>query len=221
MNLSANQIAQYAYNAGFRGQALITAIAVALAESNGNTQAYNPENAAGTPNGSGSRGLWQIYGKAHPQYNNDSVYDPQVNANAAYAVSNGGNFAPWSTFNGGQYKQYLNTAASAASSVNGTVIQGTTLAASDPCAWSKAYGSAAYTACQLAIGAGAAITPGGSTLAPGGGLNSAIGSVSSWLDPMRIIKVAIGVGMVLVALLLLVAPDAAKTAVKAAPVIGA
>jgi len=97
------QIAQVAYNAGFRGQALNEAVAVALAESGGNPIAYNPEAAAGTKAGSGSRGLWQIYGGAHPEYNNNSVFNPQANANAAYKVflQAGGRFTPWSTYNQG------------------------------------------------------------------------------------------------------------------------
>lgn len=103
MILNSSQIAQLAYNAGFRGEALNIAVAVALAESGGNTQAYNPEIAAGTPTGSGSRGLWQIYGAAHPEYNNDSAFDPQTNAIAAYKVFReaGNRFTPWSTYNAG------------------------------------------------------------------------------------------------------------------------
>lgn len=108
-NLTPAQIYQYAYRAGFRGGDLVTAVAVALRESGGNTQAYNPESAAGTRPGSGSRGLWQIYGTAHPEFNNDLVYDPQANANAAYKVYReaGGRFTPWSTFNNGSASQLV------------------------------------------------------------------------------------------------------------------
>ena len=103
MALTPQQIAQYAYNAGFRGAALNQAVAVAIAESGGNPAAYNPEAAAGTKTGSGSRGLWQIYGSAHPEFNNPSAFDPQVNANAAFKVFReaGNRFTPWSTFNQG------------------------------------------------------------------------------------------------------------------------
>lgn len=106
--LTASQIRKLAYDAGFRGSALDIAVAVALSESNGRPTAYNPEAAAGTAQGSGSRGLWQIYGTAHPQYNNDAVYDPAANARAAYAVYReaGGSFRPWSTYNNGSYKQW-------------------------------------------------------------------------------------------------------------------
>lgn len=103
MILNSSQIAQLAYKAGFRGDALNIAVAIALAESGGNARAYNPELAAGTPPGSGSRGLWQIYGVAHPEFNNDSAFDPETNARAAYKVFReaGNRFTPWSTYNAG------------------------------------------------------------------------------------------------------------------------
>jgi len=107
--LTADQIRTLAQNAGFTGSALDIAVAVALAESGGNTNSYNPETAAGTAAGSGSRGLWQIYGSAHPEYNNDAVLDPAANAAAAYKVYQeaGNSFTPWSTFNNGAINQFL------------------------------------------------------------------------------------------------------------------
>lgn len=119
--LSPQQIAQVSYNAGFRGQSLINAIAIALAESGGNPSAYNPELAAGTRPGSGSRGIFQIYGQAHPEYNSSLMFDPNANAQAAYKVYQqaGGRFTPWSTLNQGSYKQYLGLAQSAAAQLTG------------------------------------------------------------------------------------------------------
>lgn len=103
MALTPNDIAQLAYNAGFRGSALRMAVAIALAESNGNPNAYNPEVAAGTRPGHGSRGLWQIYGTAHPEYDNEQTFNPVTNAQAAFKVYTeaGNRFTPWSTFNNG------------------------------------------------------------------------------------------------------------------------
>lgn len=108
--LTEQQVAQLAYQAGFRGDDIKMAVAIAKAESGFNTQAYNPEIAAGTAKGSGSRGLWQIYGAAHPQYNSNLAFDPVVNARAAYEVFKemGGKFTPWSTFNNGSAQQYYN-----------------------------------------------------------------------------------------------------------------
>ena len=102
-NLSPQQLAQLASEAGFRGDAVKWAVAIALAESGGNPSAYNPELGAGTAPNAGSRGLWQIYGTAHPEYNSSIAFDPRTNAQAAYKVFReaGGRFTPWSTFNNG------------------------------------------------------------------------------------------------------------------------
>lgn len=119
MILSPAEIAKYAYKAGFRGDALNIAVAIALAESGGDTNAYNPETAAGTAAGSGSRGLWQIYGAAHPEFNNDRTFDPMVNARAAYKVfiEAGNRFTPWSTYNQGMANPTQNWAAAAGSGI--------------------------------------------------------------------------------------------------------
>lgn len=111
-NLTASQIATYAANAGFTGQDLITAVAIALAESSGNPNAYNPETAANTPSGQGSYGLWQIYLNMHPEFAGQNLYDPQTNANAAFQVyiEAGGTFTPWSTYSGGAYLAQLDAA---------------------------------------------------------------------------------------------------------------
>lgn len=109
--LSAEQIAQHAYRAGFRGQALTTAVAVALAESGGNAHAHN-----GTPPDN-SYGLWQVnmIGSLGParrkEFHLDSdkeLFDPDHNAKAAYAISgHGKSFEPWSTYTSGAYKKHL------------------------------------------------------------------------------------------------------------------
>lgn len=102
-------IATYAAQAGFVGNDLVTAVAIALAESSGNSRAYNPEAQAGTPIGKGSYGLWQIYLNAHPEFTGQDLYDPQTNANAAFSVySNAGSsFSPWNTYKNGAYQSQL------------------------------------------------------------------------------------------------------------------
>jgi len=118
--LTPAQISYYAQRAGFTGQDLVTAVAIALAESSGNPNTYNPETAAGTPQGQGSYGLWQIYLTAHPEYAGVNLYDPQTNANAAFAIySAAGGFSPWSTYNSGEYQAYLIPSASVAPPVPG------------------------------------------------------------------------------------------------------
>lgn len=100
MKLPASEIAQYAAGAGFFGDDLVTAVAVALAESGGNPKAYNPETQAGTPEGKGSFGLWQIYLYKHQEFAMLDLYEPAANAAAAFSVyaAAGNSFRPWSTF---------------------------------------------------------------------------------------------------------------------------
>lgn len=108
--LSASQIAALASSAGFQGEDLITAVAIALAESGGDPNAHGDL----TLPGSGSYGLWQIYAHSHPEFGPDftQLYDPQTNANAAFSVYSaaGNSFTPWSTFKGGQYAAFLDNA---------------------------------------------------------------------------------------------------------------
>lgn len=109
MVLSPGQILAYVEQAGFTGDAARTMAAIVLAESGGDTQAYNPEKAAGTKSGQGSYGLAQIYLTAHPQYDPTQLYDPLYNLEAAAQVfqAAGNSFTPWSTYNLGSYKNYL------------------------------------------------------------------------------------------------------------------
>jgi hypothetical protein len=112
--LSPEQIAQAAHHAGFRGQDLTTAVAIALAESGGDPRAHNPV----PPDN--SYGLWQInmIGALGPdrrhQFHLDSnkeLYDAETNAQAAFAISGkGDSFQPWTTFTSGAYKSHLDEA---------------------------------------------------------------------------------------------------------------
>ena len=92
-------IAGYAQNAGFSGFDLGIAVAIAYAESAGNP------NAIGDLDLGTSVGLWQINLAAHPEYDQQTLLDPQQNANAAFAIYSaaGNSFSPWTTFNNGAY----------------------------------------------------------------------------------------------------------------------
>lgn len=93
-NLSAQDIAGYASNAGWNGSDLTMAVAIALAESSG-----RPGAVGDVPIG-GSVGLWQIYTKMHPEFAGQDLTDPQTNANAAYQIyQRAGGFTPWTTYN--------------------------------------------------------------------------------------------------------------------------
>lgn len=112
--MTVDEITAVASNAGFEGDDLTTAVAVALAESAGDPNAHG-DTTLGT--GRGSFGLWQIYSDAHPEYGPDftRLYDPQTNANAAFAIYSqaGFKFTPWTTFKTGSYQEFLESAGAA------------------------------------------------------------------------------------------------------------
>lgn len=99
--------------AGFQGEALKTAYAVARAESSGRPKAFN----GNTRTGDQSYGIFQINmlnrlgparRKAYGLKSNDELYDPLVNAKAAYAISNGGkNWQPWGAYTNLSYQRHL------------------------------------------------------------------------------------------------------------------
>lgn len=90
------QVAQYAYNAGFRGAGtlqnpgpLTIATAITQPESSRNAAAVQQ----GQPAADTGYGLWQI------TPGSQADLDPQTNANAAYAKFQGaGGFGPWTTY---------------------------------------------------------------------------------------------------------------------------
>jgi hypothetical protein len=110
--LSPSQIAGYAQNAGWSGADLVTATAIALAESSGNPAA--PGDIDNPVQGAQSYGLWQINSYYHPECgpNFSALYDPQTNANCAFGIYQraGNSFAPWTgTYTNGVYLKYVPT----------------------------------------------------------------------------------------------------------------
>lgn len=112
---SINLCAKVASQAGFTGQSLIVAVAIAMAESSCNPNATNANS-----NGSVDYGLWQI-NTVHG-IPTSCLFDPLCNAQQAYRISSGGtNFYPWCTYEPpacggaahGQYRQYLSAAEAA------------------------------------------------------------------------------------------------------------
>ncbi|MFV2110531.1 transglycosylase SLT domain-containing protein [Micromonospora sp. LOL_015] len=120
--------AQVGYAAGFRGSPLVTAVAVAMAESSCNPSAVGSNGpTAGCPYGSLDRGLWQINNCYHPTVTDACAYDAQCNANAAYNISSGGsNWQPWSTYNSGVYANHLSAAQAAVNRLGGGTPGGVT-----------------------------------------------------------------------------------------------
>lgn len=103
--LSFDELLSLAQDAGFDADSQ-TAAAIALAESGGNTKAYNPEpqdvpgkyNRASVDDGLGSYGLWQIYRAAHPEYEGVDLTDKETNAEKAYEIYSKRGFNQWSSF---------------------------------------------------------------------------------------------------------------------------
>lgn len=107
--LPGDQVAQIAYQAGFRGEDLVTAVAIAHRESGWAPNIHGTE--VDPSKVSGDRGLWQINSsndaglKAAGIINQPTdLFNPVINARAAYYLYSheGNDFAPaWSVGSGG------------------------------------------------------------------------------------------------------------------------
>jgi hypothetical protein len=120
------QLQQLWTSAGGDAPSADTMAAIALAESHGNPADVNSNASEGH---TGSWGLWQINGDAHPQYDHASLLNPAYNASAAVAVKASQGLTAWSTYthdtNGNPvtpgsasaaYAQHLSTSASGSGS---------------------------------------------------------------------------------------------------------
>lgn len=85
------------------------AVAVALAESSGNERARN------TRRGADARGIWQVNvaRDAHPDLASLNLYDPAVNARAAYGIWKSGGWGPWEAHTSNAYLFYMPVALTA------------------------------------------------------------------------------------------------------------
>jgi len=120
--LNANAIAAYAAKAGFRNDVkirgvseLVLAVAIALGESGGNTQAHNakpPDNSFGLMQINMIGGLGPARRKQFGISSNEELYRPDVNMKAARQVfvDAGNSFRPWSVYTSGSYLRYLTKA---------------------------------------------------------------------------------------------------------------
>lgn len=109
--LSAAQIAEAAHNAGFYPASVLSvAVAIALAESGGETTATNKNT-----NGSTDFGLWQINSVHADILRGGSWSNPQDNAIMAHRVyaDAGNRFTPWTTYTSGRYLAFMSVARAA------------------------------------------------------------------------------------------------------------
>ena len=121
--LTPKQIAQVARQAGIPEDKIPTMVAIAMAESSGNSEAHNPR----YPDN--SFGLWQINMLDEPGYqlgaerrqkyglsSNEELKDPLTNAKAALDILNSQGLSAWSVYTSGAYRDYLPDARAAISS---------------------------------------------------------------------------------------------------------
>ena len=126
-SLPIDEIINVAYNAGFRGDSLITATAIALAESGGDANILGDTTITGVDkkgiNWGPSVGLWQSRSMVDHTGTGKTrdiniLRDPQNNAYSAWKISSHGtDFDPWSVYSRPPYgyKKYLNAAEQAVS----------------------------------------------------------------------------------------------------------
>lgn len=136
MILPAAQIAALAKSAGWAGEDVVTAVAVALAESGGNPRALADDS------DDLSYGLWQInmLGAMGPERrrafgltSNEQLYDPATNARAAHAIwRSQGWQRGWGAYSSGAYRKHLPVARAAAGSPAPTPGPSPTPPASSP-----------------------------------------------------------------------------------------
>jgi hypothetical protein len=108
-------VAQAAKDAGFTGNDLVIAIAVAKAESNWRPSVVSPTNADGTKD----CGLWQINSIHKDLLRKNSCSDPKANARMARQVWKNahGSWSPWYTYQNGKHLAFLTEARTLAAGV--------------------------------------------------------------------------------------------------------
>jgi hypothetical protein len=133
--LSIAEAANLARSVGLSGEQVVTAVAIAIAESNLNADAVGDVSLQNTTWGP-SIGLWQIRSVKAEKGTGRSrdasrLKDPVFNARAMFQISGGGkNWTPWSTYKNGAYRQHLNKvrrqagAASGSPKPSGSIVVG-------------------------------------------------------------------------------------------------
>lgn len=110
-----SQIAWIARNAGFTGDGLTTAVAIALAESDGYGHALHVDVDCTV-----DRGMWQISNYYNSWVTDQQAFDPYQAAQAAYTISGGGtDWHQWATYQNGNYQSYLGQAQAAIAQLGG------------------------------------------------------------------------------------------------------
>jgi hypothetical protein len=108
------QVAQAAYDAGFRGEVLVTMIAIGMTEDTDlDPNAVSPPNHDGTRD----RGIWQINSVNADILATGNWRNVKDNARMAYAIWKRQGLKAWSTYSSGKYRAHLSKARILASGV--------------------------------------------------------------------------------------------------------
>lgn len=130
--LTADQLNRYAANAGFSGFSKDIIVAIAQAESGGNTEAYNPKDPYG-----GSWGILQING-SHFQSGTTTkscALNPACAFKFAFGLSKGGtDYSAWGAYTSGSYKQYMSGISSNSSQILNNLLSSNSSSSSSTCA---------------------------------------------------------------------------------------
>jgi cell wall-associated NlpC family hydrolase len=121
--LTFEAVADIEYRAGFRGDGLITAVAVIFAESGGDpSRVGHNSDAHVNPTGQNTidRGLWQLNSYWHREVSDAAAYDADAASREAYRITGGGrDFKQWYGFTKGGYRTHLEEARRAAAGAAG------------------------------------------------------------------------------------------------------
>lgn len=123
MKLTPEQIYLIAQQAGFDPQAARIMTSIVLAESGGDTEAWNGD----VSTGDNSAGLAQInlIPSLKRPWTREQMNDPLANLQVAFQLSGGGkNWQPWTTYTRGTYKQFTQQVDSAARNVDQSITSG-------------------------------------------------------------------------------------------------
>lgn len=208
---SDKDLANAAARAGFAGDDVMIAVAVALAESGGRADVVSV---------TGDYGPWQINNPAHPElFGANAWWDLGTNAAMARKVFTqaGNTWRPWSTYNSGKWQLYKGRGAAA---LIGMTL-GPNIIPGDPLGSIGAtVGDGLSNAGQVATDATGAITQlGNAVKSIAGALFKAAAWTSSPDNWMRVGQVIVGGGLVIGALVVVTRPVTMKAAGLAAQVV--
>jgi Lysozyme like domain len=231
-NLTYQQLFTLATQAGFTGGSALTIAAIAMAESGGNPLAVDHDK-----DGSTDHGVLQINDKAHPDVSVATANNPLGAFQAAYKISEGGtNFYSWTTYKNGKYVKFMpnDHPWTPYNSANQKAYQNLGINPHTGKPFQVSNPQSAPIANKGSIGAGTNSAPSGNILQQAGGainnvlnkdpfgnpitdasqgVQSAANTVSWFTNPLRVVKILVGVLLIGASLILILIPEVSDTVV--------